>query len=97
MLAAAWLVLFIYAYPGQMSIDSFDQLAEARAGVLTDSHPPALCASGLAIETTLAVLAVSTDLRYSHWLVVSTCLAIVILVARRAAGHARRNSANELV
>lgn len=43
----------------------------------------ALCASGLAIEATLVVLAVSTDYRYSHWLVVSTCLAIVIAVARR--------------
>jgi hypothetical protein len=39
-LLAAWLVLFVYAYPGQMTQDSFDQLAEARAGVYTDSHPP---------------------------------------------------------
>jgi hypothetical protein len=44
----------------------------------------ALCASGLAMEATLMLLAVSTDFRYSHWLVVSTCLAIVIIVARRA-------------
>jgi hypothetical protein len=41
-LAAAWLALFVYAYPGQMTIDSFDHLAEARAGVFTDSHPPAM-------------------------------------------------------
>jgi hypothetical protein len=52
----------------------------------------ALCASGLAMEATLVMLAVSTDYRYSHWLVVVTCLAIVIVVARRArrarrAGH----------
>jgi hypothetical protein len=41
-LATAWLVLFVYAYPGQMTTDSFDHLAEARAGVYTDSHPPTM-------------------------------------------------------
>lgn len=39
-LFTAWLVLFVYAYPGGMTTDSFDHLAEARAGLYTDSHPP---------------------------------------------------------
>ncbi len=42
MLIAAWLVLFVYAYPGWMTVDSFDHLAEARGGVYTDGHPPAI-------------------------------------------------------
>ena len=41
-LLTAWLVLFVYAYPGQMTTDSFDHLAEARSGVYTDAHPPAI-------------------------------------------------------
>ncbi|MBC7978788.1 MAG: hypothetical protein H7138_27705, partial [Myxococcales bacterium] len=44
----------------------------------------ALCASGLAMEASLCVLAMSPDYRYSHWLVVTTCLAIVLTIARRA-------------
>src|SRR5690349_19243591 len=36
--------MLLYAYPGVMTIDSFDQLAEARAGFYTDSHPPAMAA-----------------------------------------------------
>jgi hypothetical protein len=39
-LAAAWAVLIVYAYPGQMTLDSYDHLREARAGVYTDAHPP---------------------------------------------------------
>ncbi len=35
--ALGWLVLF---YPGLMSPDSAGQLAEARAGVFSDAHPP---------------------------------------------------------
>jgi membrane protein implicated in regulation of membrane protease activity len=50
----------------------------------------ALCASGLVMEATLLFLAPSPDYRYSHWLVVSVCLAIVIIAVRRArATHAR--------
>ena len=41
---AAWLLFLLAAYPGTMSIDSFDQLKEARAGFYTDSHPPAMAA-----------------------------------------------------
>jgi hypothetical protein len=44
----------------------------------------ALCASGLVMEATLLFLAPSPDYRYSHWLVVSVCLAIVIITVRRA-------------
>src|SRR5262249_49915167 len=50
----------------------------------------ALCASGLVMEATLLVLAPSPDYRYSHWLVVSVCIATAILVARRAAARAPR-------
>ncbi len=34
----------LIAYPGLMTMDSFDQLEEARAGFFTDSHPPAMAA-----------------------------------------------------
>jgi len=38
--ALGWLAFASYAYPGLMTKDSFDQLAEARSGVLSDAHPP---------------------------------------------------------
>jgi hypothetical protein len=38
------LVFLLYAYPGQLSIDSVDQLIEARDGFYTDAHPPAMAA-----------------------------------------------------
>jgi hypothetical protein len=41
-LAIGLLGFGIYAYPGQMSFDSVWQLSEARAGVYTDWHPPAM-------------------------------------------------------
>jgi hypothetical protein len=41
-LAIGWVALIVYAYPGLMTQDSFDHLREARAGVFTDSHPPAI-------------------------------------------------------
>jgi hypothetical protein len=44
----------------------------------------ALLLSGLVFESTLVLLAPSLDYRYSHWMVITTCLAIVILTARRA-------------
>ncbi len=40
--AAAWALVLAYAWPGIMTVDSFDQLREGRAGFYTDSHPPAL-------------------------------------------------------
>ncbi|HEU4729859.1 MAG TPA: hypothetical protein VFT22_18310 [Kofleriaceae bacterium] len=41
-LAVAWIVLVIYAFPGQMTQDSWDHLTEARRGIYTDGHPPAM-------------------------------------------------------
>jgi hypothetical protein len=43
-LAAGWIVFVLYAFPGVMTMDSFDQLHEARAWYFTDSHPPAMAA-----------------------------------------------------
>lgn len=43
-LALGWLVLAVYAFPGLMTMDSVDQLEQARAGVLTDAHPAAMSA-----------------------------------------------------
>ncbi|HLL22663.1 MAG TPA: hypothetical protein VK427_11050 [Kofleriaceae bacterium] len=39
-LAAAWFAFLLYAYPGLMTRDSFDQLRQARTGVFSDDHPP---------------------------------------------------------
>lgn len=41
-LAIAWGILVLYAFPGQMTQDSWDHLTEARTGVFTDGHPPAM-------------------------------------------------------
>lgn len=41
-LVAGWTLGLIYAFPGLMSIDSMDQLLEARAHVYTDHHPPSM-------------------------------------------------------
>jgi hypothetical protein len=43
-LAFGWFVLAVYAFPGLMTMDSVDQLEQARAGVLTDAHPAAMSA-----------------------------------------------------
>lgn len=48
----------------------------------------ALLLSGLLMELTLLVLGGTPDYRYSHWLVVSACLAAVILFARRRRSRA---------
>ena len=39
-LALGWCLLIIYAFPGQMTQDSFDHLREARSGLYSDGHPP---------------------------------------------------------
>lgn len=44
----------------------------------------ALLLSGLVLESSLVVLAVTPDFRYSHWLVVVTCTSLVLLVVRRS-------------
>jgi len=38
-LALGWLVVIVYGYPGMMTMDSIQQLYEARQGVYTDLHP----------------------------------------------------------
>ncbi len=43
-LIAGWLVFCLYCYPGLMTKDSFDQLAEARSGFFLDDHPPVMAA-----------------------------------------------------
>ncbi|CAN5725735.1 hypothetical protein BH11MYX3_BH11MYX3_43250 [soil metagenome] len=34
------MILIIYAFPGQMTQDSFDHMREARDGIYSDAHPP---------------------------------------------------------
>lgn len=41
-LATAWGLLLVYAYPGLMTQDSYDHMREARAGIYSDAHPPAV-------------------------------------------------------
>ncbi|HTR54292.1 MAG TPA: hypothetical protein VMJ10_26550 [Kofleriaceae bacterium] len=43
-LVAGWSAFALYAYPGYMSWDAMTQLAQARRGVYTDDHPPAMAA-----------------------------------------------------
>ena len=42
-----------------------------------------LLLGGLVFESTLVLLAPSSDYRYSHWLVICTCVAAIVLTARR--------------
>lgn len=57
--------------------------------VRRDKMLVALLASGLVSEASLFFLAPSPDYRYSHWLIVVTCLTAAILVARRIIGSSR--------
>ncbi|MFT3694626.1 MAG: hypothetical protein QM831_15865 [Kofleriaceae bacterium] len=43
-LAIGWIGLVLFAYPGTMTMDSFDQLREGRHWFFTDAHPPAMAA-----------------------------------------------------
>src|SRR5258708_4769226 len=43
-LGMGWCVLALYAYPGVMTMDSFDELREGREWFFTDAHPPAMAA-----------------------------------------------------
>ncbi len=43
-LVLGWVGLMLYAYPGYMSYDSTSQLTEARSGIYSDWHPPAMAA-----------------------------------------------------
>jgi len=53
-LAAGWVVAVVYAFPGMMTMDSIDQLTEARTGFYTDGHPPAMAALWRIVDTILA-------------------------------------------
>ena len=44
----------IYGFPGLMTWDSFDQLAEARAGSYNDAHPPAMAALWRQVDAVVA-------------------------------------------
>jgi hypothetical protein len=47
--------------------------------------------SGLGYELSFTLLTASPDFRYSHWMIVSTCVAAVLLFVRRwRAGVAAR-------
>jgi hypothetical protein len=48
------LVFLLYAYPGLMTVDSVDQLTEARAGFYTDPHPPAMAALWHVLDAIIA-------------------------------------------
>lgn len=37
-----WMTMWLLAYPGVMTFDSAEQLAEARTGIYSDAHPPAM-------------------------------------------------------
>ena len=39
-LGVGWVLFVLYAYPGVMTMDSFDQLREGREWFFTDAHPP---------------------------------------------------------
>lgn len=62
----------VFAYPGLMTLDSVDQLAEARAGFFTDAHPPAMAAIWALLDRLVAgpllvlVLQVSSFLAGSY-------------------------------
>jgi hypothetical protein len=43
-LAVGLALISVFAYPGLMAYDSLDQLRQARAGMLTDWHPPLMSA-----------------------------------------------------
>ena len=52
----------------------------------------AVLASGLLVEASLFFLSPSPDYRYSHWTIVATCLATIMLVSRRRAAAAPRTA-----
>jgi len=47
-------LFLLYAYPGLMTLDSVDQLTEARAGFYTDAHPPAMAALWRLLDAIIA-------------------------------------------
>lgn len=53
-LVAGWLAFMVYAYPGYMSFDSVYQLGEARSGVFSDGHPPAMAELWRLVDSVVA-------------------------------------------
>jgi hypothetical protein len=53
-LAAGWLVFVIYAHPGLMTRDSYDQLMEVRAREYSDAHPPMMQAIWTVLDLVIA-------------------------------------------
>jgi hypothetical protein len=53
-LGVSWAALIVYAFPGQMTQDSFDHLREARDGVYSDLHPPIINLVWKLIDTVIA-------------------------------------------
>src|SRR5262249_13915818 len=53
-LAIGWVGLLLYGSPGHMSYDSVGQLLEARSGVFSDGHPPAMAALWRAVDSVIA-------------------------------------------
>ena len=53
-LVVGGLVFLLYAYPGLLTVDSLDQLGEARAGFFTDAHPPAMAALWRVLDMIIA-------------------------------------------
>jgi len=43
-LLIAWVIFLIFAFPGQVTQDSFDHFHEGRLGIYSDAHPPAVTA-----------------------------------------------------
>jgi hypothetical protein len=53
-LGVAWAIQLIYAFPGELTQDSFDHLREARAGVYSDAHPPIIDLVWRIVEVVIA-------------------------------------------
>src|SRR5580704_7913213 len=49
-LAGGYAIFALYAYPGYMSWDAMTQLAQARRGIYSDDHPPAMAALWRVLE-----------------------------------------------
>jgi hypothetical protein len=53
-LALGWLVLVVYAYPGQLGDESFAYLRQARTRFFSDGYPPAISALWRVLEVLVA-------------------------------------------
>jgi len=73
-LAVGWAVAVLYAYPGVMSYDSFEQLHEGRAWFFTDAHPPVMAALWGVVDRVISgplvmlLLQVTTFLAGVYWI-----------------------------